>query len=66
MILYDSTYRRLNLGKWNLVTRELSFLLSRTSVSRSTTIFNLEIRNHWHTGVLHIDDSVWMVGHYDR
>ena len=66
MISYDSTYRRLNLGKWNLVTRELSFLLPRTSVNRSTTTFNLEIRNDWHTGAVHIDDSVWMVGHDDR
>ena len=66
MIVSDRSYGRLNLGKWNLVTKELSFLLSRTSVSRSETIFGLDIGSYRFAEAMNVGGSIWMVGDRDR
>ena len=66
MIISDRSYGRLNVGKWNLVTKELSFLLSRTSVSNSETISGLDIGSYWCTEAVNVGGSIWMIGDHGR
>ena len=48
------------------MTKELSFLLSRTSVSRSETIFGLDIGSYRFAEAMNVGGSIWMVGDRDR
>ena len=65
-IVSDRSYGRPNLGKWNLVTKELSFLLSRTSVSNSETISGLDIGSYWFAEAVNVGGSIWMIGDHGR
>ena len=62
--MYDTTCGRHNIGKWNLVSKELSLLLSCTFFNSSITVFGFEVQNPWRTDLVHVDGSVWMVGQH--
>ena len=62
--MYDTTCARNNIGKWNLVNKEISLLLPCTFFNSSITVFGFELQNLWRTDLVHVDGSVWMVGQY--